>query len=303
MVADLKVAVTGGTGFVGSRLLAALAGTDHQVRALARRPQPDRPGLDWIAGSLEDEAALAALAAGADAFIHVAGVLNADAAEFEAGNVAGTAAALAAAQAAGVGRFVHVSSLAAREPQLSLYGGSKARSEALVRESGLDFTIVRPPAVYGPGDKETLDLFRMAARGLVLLPPPGKLSLIHADDLARLLIALAEAASPPRLSEPDDGRPGGWTHRELARALGEAVGRRGLAVSMPAAALRLGAVLDGLLRRGRARLTTDRAAYFCHPDWVADPALKPPAALWRPLVDSREGLREVAEWYRTESLI
>ena len=70
---------------------------------------------------------------------------------------------LAAATAGGVRRFVHVSSLAAREPKLSLYGASKARAEELVHSSGLEWVIVRPPAVYGPGDKETLELFRMAS--------------------------------------------------------------------------------------------------------------------------------------------
>ena len=115
--------------------------------------------------------------------IHVAGVINApDPAGFEAGNVTGTAAMLAAAEKAGIQRFVHVSSLAAREPKLSIYGATKAGSEALVGDSGLGFAIVRPPAVYGPGDKETLELFRMAKRGFVLLPPEGRLSLIHVDD-------------------------------------------------------------------------------------------------------------------------
>ena len=80
----------------------------------------------------------------------------------------GTLAMLAAATAGGVSRFVHVSSLAAREPKLSLYGASKARAEELVERSGLDWAIVRPPAVYGPGDKETLELFKMAKRGLML---------------------------------------------------------------------------------------------------------------------------------------
>ena len=71
-------------------------------------------------------------------------------------------------------RFVHVCSLAAREPQLSLYGASKARSEALVEASRpATGAIVRPPAVYGPGDRETLELFKMAKRGLVVLPPRG----------------------------------------------------------------------------------------------------------------------------------
>ena len=303
MVADMRIAVTGGTGFVGSRLLAALREGGHQVQALTRRPQDDSKDIDWVQGSLEDSAALERLAEGADALIHVAGVINADAAGFEAGNVQGTAAALAAAKSAGVARFVHVSSLAAREPGLSRYGGSKARSEALVRDSGLDFAIVRPPAVYGPGDTETLELFRMARRGLILLPPEGRLSLIHADDLANLFMALAGADAPPPLTEPDDGKPGGWTHRELAFALGEAVGRNPFALTMPRAAVRLGALLDGLIRRDRAKLTRDRAAYFCHPDWVADPALAPPSGLWKPAIATGDGLRATAEWYRANRLL
>jgi uncharacterized protein YbjT (DUF2867 family) len=263
----------------------------------------DEGKLAWVRGSLEDPQALTELAGGADAFIHVAGVLNADEAGFEAGNVHGTAAVLNAARAAKLRRFVHVSSLAAREPGLSLYGASKARSEALVRESGLDFAIVRPPAVYGPGDRETLDLFRMAERGLVLLPPAGRLSLMHADDLARLLIALATAKDPPPLTEPDDGKPGGWSHSELAAALGDAVGRKGVALSMPRAALRLGALLDRMIRRGGAKLTPDRVAYFCHPDWVANPGLAPPPGLWAAAIDTREGLKATREWYQANHLL
>lgn len=303
MVADLRIAVTGGTGFVGARLIAALQAAGHEARALTRRPKEDSQGLSWVGGSLEDQGALNRLAEGADALIHVAGVINADEAEFEAGNVQGTAAVLAAARGANVARFIHVSSLAAREPELSRYGNSKARSEALVRDSGLDFAIVRPPAVYGPGDRETLELFRMARRGLILLPPEGRLSLIHADDLAQLLIALAGTGSPPTLTEPDDSKPGGWSHRELGLALGEAVGRNAFALSMPRAAVRLGALIDRLIRRDRAKLTPDRAAYFCHPDWVADPALAPPTALWSPSIDTREGLKATAEWYRKSGLL
>jgi uncharacterized protein YbjT (DUF2867 family) len=299
----VRIAVTGGTGFVGSRLIEALVDAGHDISALTRRPKDGQRSVNWVAGALEDQPALDSLAKGADALIHVAGVIKADEAGFEAGNVRGTAAVIAAANAAKVPRFVHVSSLAAREPELSRYGSSKARSEALVRESGVDFAIVRPPAVYGPGDKETLELFRMARRGLILLPPEGRLSLIHADDLARLLIALTSGRTPPPLTEPDDGTPGGWTHRQLASALGEAVGRNALALSMPSAAVRFGALLDGLIRRDQAKLTPDRAAYFCHPDWVADPALAPPPDLWKPAIGTREGLRATAEWYRTNRLL
>ena len=193
----MSLAVTGGTGFVGRRLIQLAAERGHEVRALTRRPQEPRDGVEWIEGSLENREALEGLVTESDAVIHVAGVINApDAAGFEAGNVTGTLAMLAAATAAGTRRFVHVSSLAAREPKLSQYGASKARSEELVQGSGLDWIIVRPPAVYGPGDKETLELFKMAKSGLILLPPRGRLSLIHFDDLARLLLVLAESRYP-----------------------------------------------------------------------------------------------------------
>jgi nucleoside-diphosphate-sugar epimerase len=298
----VKLAITGGTGFVGSRLLDAAVAEGHDVRALARRPMPSRVNVTWVRGALDDPAALDALVAGADAVIHVAGVLSGrDAADFERANVEGTRAVLAAARAAEVRRFVHVSSLAAREPNLSLYGASKARSEELVAASGLSFVIVRPPAVYGPGDKETLDLFRMAKLGAVLLPPKGRLSLIHADDLVRLLLALAQAGAPDGLTvEPDDGRAGGWSHKEFARALGAAVGGRGFSLSVPSAVLRLAARADRLLRGDQAKLTADRAAYFCHPDWVVDPSRAPPPELWRPHIATESGLAATAQWYRAQ---
>src|SRR6185312_2119566 len=163
LVASMRLAVTGGTGFVGSHLLDQALGAGHEVATLTRREQPGREGIVWVAGDLHDRAALERLMSDADAVIHVAGVITGQtAAAFDKGNVEGTLSMLAAATAGGVRRFVHVSSLAAREPNLSLYGDSKARSEQLVMGSGLDWAVVRPPAVYGPGDKETLELFRMA---------------------------------------------------------------------------------------------------------------------------------------------
>lgn len=298
----MRLAITGATGFVGSHLLSRAIAAGHEVVALTRRPQEDRPGVRWVEGSLDKRSALQRLVGDAQAVIHVAGVINApDAVGFEAGNVTGTLALLAAATAAGLHRFVHVSSLAAREPSLSLYGGSKARSEELVRRSGLDWAIVRPPAVYGPGDRETLELFKAARVGLVPLPPAGRLSLIHVDDLARLLLALAEESAPSQLLvEPDDGREGGWSHREFADALALAQNRRALAVPVPAAMIRLGARIDGLVRRRKAKLTPDRAAYFCHPDWTVDPARRPPQELWRAEVETAQGLADTARWYERE---
>lgn len=296
------LAITGGTGFVGSHLLDLAIAAGHQVKALTRREQPPREGAEWVSGDLDSRPALEALVDSADAVIHVAGVISAPSAEaFDHGNAGGTLAMLAAATAGGLRRFVHVSSLAAREPKLSLYGGSKARAEELVHRSGLDWAVVRPPAVYGPGDRETLELFRMARLGLMLMPPKGRVSLIHVDDLARLLLALAAPGAPSTiLVEPDDGKPGGWTHREFARALGRSVGTKPAIISSPGMLLRLAARADQLFRGEKARLTVDRAAYFSHRNWVVEPRRACPLELWRPSIDTATGLQDTADWYREQ---
>jgi nucleoside-diphosphate-sugar epimerase len=297
----VTIAVTGGTGFVGSRFLDVAVQAGQQVRALTRRAQEPRDCIGWVEGSLDDPDSLRRLVTGCAAIVHVAGVINArDGAGFQRGNVDGTLAMLAAATAGGITRFVHVSSLAAREPKLSLYGASKARAEELVERSGLDWVIVRPPAVYGPGDRETLQLFKMARRGQVFMPPKGgRASYIHVDDLARLLLALTAEDSPAKvIFEPDDGRAHGWGHEEIGEALGRAVGTPARTLHVPRALLSLAAQADRLVRGGRARLTPDRAAYFSHENWVVDTARQPPPSHWRPQVETEDGLARTALWYR-----
>ncbi|MGE0179998.1 MAG: NAD-dependent epimerase/dehydratase family protein [Sphingomonas sp.] len=293
------LAITGATGFVGSRLLEMARAADHQVRALTRGPRPRTDGVTWIEGALDRPETLATLAEGADAVVHVAGLINApDRETFDAVNVAGTAHMIDAARAAGIHRFIHISSLAAREPGLSDYGGSKARSEQVAAASGLDWTILRPPAVYGPGDRETFELFKMARRGFVALPPRGHFSIIHVDDLAGLILALIDAPETHgETYEPDDGREGGWEHRHFARTLSRLFGKRAATVAMPAPVLKGVARLDRLVRRGKAKLTPDRARYFSHPDWVAAAERRPPARLWTPKVRTPTGLKATAEWY------
>ncbi|MGN6374743.1 MAG: SDR family oxidoreductase [Sphingomonas sp.] len=300
------LAITGGTGFVGGTLINLARSSGHRVRALTRRPQPDHEGVTWIAGALDKPEALAELVSGADAVIHVAGVVNApDRAGFAAGNIEGTQAIVDAAQAAGARRFVHVSSLAAREPQLSVYGWSKAEAERVVEASSLDWTMVRPPAIYGPGDMEMRELFRMATRGLAFTPPAGRLSVIEVSDLGRLLLALAVAPrlTDRRLIEVDDGRPDGWTHADFAAAIGSAVGRQVRPIALPRPLLSLVAHGDRLVRGKRARLTPDRVAYFCHSDWTIDAAKRPDTTLWQPEVATPEGLAATAAWYRAHSLL
>lgn len=297
------VALTGATGFVGRVTLDRLLQAGWHVRALTRRDQPTKSGISWVNGALDRPASLTELCDGANAVLHVAGVVNApDAAGFEAGNVTGTANILAAAKEAGIKRFVHVSSLAARHPELSMYGASKARAEKLVGTSLLDWTIVRPPGVYGPGDTEMFDMFRLAQKGLALLPPRGRVSLIHVDDLARLLVALLPAHddATARIFEADDGTDSGWSHDGFARAMGWAMGRRVTTVHAPRFLLKLAARADSLLRGRKAKLTLDRASYLSHPDWTIDRASAPPPALWSPQITTRQGLKDTVRWYKAQ---
>lgn len=297
----MKIALTGATGFVGSTLLDLAVEAGHGVQALTRRDQPARVGVNWVRGDLADGDALAQLASGSDVVIHVAGVVNAlDREGFEAGNIAGTGAMVDAARAAGVPRFVHVSSLAAREPVLSYYGWSKDGAERKAQKAD-GCVIVRPPVIYGPRDTEMFELFRAAKSGIVPLPPRGRTSLIHVADLARLLLKLAETGVPDgTLYEADDGHAAGWRHDEMARMIGTAVGRKILPLHVPKRLLMMAGLFDESVRGAKAKLTRDRVSYMCHPDWTAHAEKYPPTSLWQARIATPEGLKQTAEWYRAE---
>lgn len=303
----MVIAVTGATGFLGQALLDAARDAEMGVRALTRKPQADWAGVTWIAGDLSDRSALARMCLGAEAVIHVAGLVNTpDPADFAEANVVGTLNVIEAAQAAGVRRLIFVSSLSAREPELSAYGASKARAEQLVMASALDWTIVRPPTIYGPRDTEMFELFRAARWGLVPVPRSasgeGRSSIIHADDLAGLLLALVPGGKGVNLRsfEPDDGKPGGWSHDELARAIGWAVGRRPFVLHLSARAMHWAARADLRLRGAKAKLTLDRVSYMTHSDWVVSDAARVPAEFWQSRIPTRDGLKATALWYREQ---
>lgn len=295
------IAVTGGTGFVGQRLLRRAVEQGHVVRALTRRPRPEHPCISWIEGDLHDADRLAKLCEGADAVIHIAGVINARTRDdFFRGNVEGTQTMIEAAKAADARRFVHVSSLAAREPDLSVYGASKAAAEEVVRRSDLDWTIVRPPAVYGPGDRETFELFALAKRGLALVPQRGRGSWIHVDDLGDALLTLTRSGETGVTFEVDDGVPGGHDHAGFARLVGDAIGRKPLVVRVPKLGMLAGAAIQTAAARFTGelpKLSFDRARYFAHPDWVAR---GPAVPGWSPKIETREGLAATATWYREQ---
>jgi nucleoside-diphosphate-sugar epimerase len=221
------VALTGASGFVGRHILARAAAAGLRLRVLARDPArlPDLPeAADVVRGGLEDATALAELVRGSAAVVHCAGaVRGVTRAQFDRVNVAGTAAVARAAAAAGAARFLQISSLAAREPALSAYAASKRAGEEAAREAlgGLPLTVFRPPAVYGPGDREMLTLFRLMARGYapVFGDPDARFSLIFVTDLADAVVAWLRAAAPPAgVFELDDGHPGGHRDGRFSRA-------------------------------------------------------------------------------------
>jgi nucleoside-diphosphate-sugar epimerase len=296
-----RVALTGATGFVGGHTLDRLLAGGYQVHALVRREQAPRPGVTWIVGHLADTAALRALVDDVDAVVHVAGLIKARRrADFFEINKTGTGLLLSALEGRPV-RYVHLSSLAAREPALSSYAASKAAGDLLVQASGLDWTILRPPAVYGPGDRETLVFFKAALSRRPLLPgsPRHRTSLIHVSDLADALVAaLALPALGGRIAEVHDGMTGGYA---VADVLGLIAGRPGWhrPVFVPGAALRTagGAILlASTLSGGVPMLTPGKARELGHPDWVCHDTTLADAG-WRASIPAARGLPETRAWY------
>lgn len=317
----MRIALTGATGFVGSHLAEALRTAGHDVTCLvrdrARASAVDAQGCTLVEGALEDEGALRRLVEGADVLHHVAGVIAARSpAEFERVNRAGTFTVARVAREAGVRRMVYVSSLAVSGPTVpgrpleeadhdrpvTPYGRSKQAGEAAVRASGVAFTIVRPPAVYGPRDRELLRVFRLARRGLAPLLGDGsqELSFVHAADLARALMAAGESGHTEGRTY-HAAHPETVTQREFVRAVAEALGRGVRLVPLPAPIVRGALWSSGLLARalGRATLLSpDKAAELLAPAWTCSSEALARDAGWRAAIPLRQGLRETAEWYK-----
>jgi 2-alkyl-3-oxoalkanoate reductase len=282
--ASAPVAVTGASGFIGQALVGRLSGSGFRVRALCRRPDPglDESGIETVVGALEDPGSLERLLDGTEAVVHAAGAVRARSRrQFDAVNRAGTANLLAAlASGTRAQRLILLSSLAAREPVLSAYAQSKRMAEQEVeacRTRLRDVCILRPPGVYGPGDRGTLPIFRQLAHRLLLVPAPSdaRFSLLFVEDLAALVARLLEV---PRWNgitlEPDDGRPGGYRWHDLAAIAGRSLGRPVRTWSPPGALVWMAAGLGeayGALCRQPAALGFGKLRELRHRDWVCRP--------------------------------
>jgi len=294
-------AITGATGFVGPHLVAALARHGWTFRLLMRRwtPLPSLPGVaaEIVWGDLSDEASLKRLVAGADAVVHAAGLIKARRPiEFDQVNRDGTARLSALAPDV---PFLLLSSLAAREPQLSPYAASKRAAEEVVTRRSGPWLAVRAPAVYGPGDRETLAYFKMAARGFALQPaqPDARLSLIHVEDLAEALALALDRPLPPGVYEVDDGHPGGYRHADMAAAAAEAFGRRVRAIRVGRGPMNTVARLNGL-RPGAQILSPAKVRELYHSDWTVHENRLSQAIGFAARFGLVDGFRHTILWYR-----
>ena len=304
-------AVTGGTGFLGLHLLPALAQAGFRIRLLARR-DPSHPAFAGLAfetlrGSLEDETALAALLDGADVVVHAAGLIKAHTrAEFLRGNQGGTAALARAARRTAPGaRFLLISSLAAREPQLSGYAFSKHAAEDAARQAFSDapaqLAILRPPAIYGPWDRETLALFRASRYPFAPLLSDGRAAVIHAADAAGAIAAMAGEKFRPGCFALADEQPQGYALRVLMAEAARATGGRARLARLPKAIVISAGFCSGLLGRFSKTppiFTLGKAREILHPDWSVHPDELLPRGIYAPRVGLARGFAETVAWYR-----
>lgn len=306
------VAVTGATGFLGRVIVRTLIQQGWRVRILSRcypaHEQFSDLTFEAVPGDLSDAAALCALVRGADVVVHAAGLIKArNTGQFHAVNVQGTENIIRSLNACATSaRLVLVSSMAAREPHLSPYAATKRAAEERVRAllcATHDFVIVRPCAVYGPWDVETLTLFRALDRRFTILPQPdgARICLAHVQDVADAIAALCAGGGGGSLFEISDEQVQGYGWDEIRRHAALALGVRAYAARLPGWVMQIGGAAGSLaakLNLATPMLTIDKVREIQHPDWASHAGRQPPTALWRPKIGINRGFSETVGWYR-----
>lgn len=245
----MRILVTGGTGVVGRSTVTALLQRGHVITLLSRHAERDARqwphGVHPVVGNVADASAVEGAAEGCDAVLHLTAIVDEHGTQtFERINVDGTRNVVREAGRAGVKKFVYVSSLGAGEGQ-SPYHASKRRAEAIVRQFGGAWIIVRPGNVYGPGDEQISMLLRMA-RSLPVLPIVGggeqRFQPVWHEDLAE---ALARVVERDDLAgrELDIAGPEITTQHDLAQRLSRITGRNAPEVPIPRLVAEWGAKL------------------------------------------------------------
>jgi nucleoside-diphosphate-sugar epimerase len=303
----LRIALTGATGFVGKTLVPKLLAAGHRVKALVRDPMRAKlpAGVETIQGALDNEKALQNLTRDCDVVLHVAGAvsgLTPD--DFIKANFHGSNAVALAAKQNGIKRFVYVSSLAATQPKLGPYGHSKSIAEDSLKVIFKDdqLLILRPSAVYGPGDTATLPLLRALLSNTAIIPgtQQNRFGMIHVEDLANILL---EAASGKMTgtSELDDTE-GSHLWQDLIALTQKHFGMPKRAIFIPrsvATLLGLGGDLIAKLRGKQSMVSSNQMRQLYHPDWsCAAPGWPRPSPILL-----AQGLPATIRWYQSQGLL
>lgn len=295
----MRVLVTGATGLIGRRLVPRLVGAGRRVTVLVRDAARMGVAADRVAvrvGCVEDPEAVARAVDGCEAVIHLANASGeADAARVGVVNVDGTRNLLDSSRAAGVGRFVFTSSVAATRERLGAYGRTKRRAEELVRDSGVPFVVVRPSLVYGDPSAGLAAVLARVVRSLPIVPVIGdgrvEIDPVHVDDVCAVLDACL--ASDHVLGKTYDLLgPERVTFDGLLQRLAQALGVRRPLVHVPAPLALAGARVLGMAM-ARPPLTADQVIGLTTPARVdREAALRDFRVAWTPL---DEGLRRLVE--------
>lgn len=319
----MRVLVTGATGFLGSLVIDVLLEAGHEARALVRASSNcaalEQRGVFVLRASLESGEGIGEALDGVDAVVHCAGGGKAkNQTDFRRNNTTTTKVLLAAVleHAPALRRFVLVSSLAARGPgkagqetaPVSEYGRSKAAAEDLVLAAAgsLPVTILRAPALYGPGDRRMLPLFRAAGAGIGLAPRSSQAtSLLHGRDCAYALLAIVQGRHDSgRIYTVSDGSE--YSAEQLTRAIAAVRRRRIRVLSLPGWMLRSVAALAevwAFLSGREVLLTRDKVSDLIQPLWLCDSTAIGEELGWKPSITTQEGLQETARWYLGQGLI
>jgi nucleoside-diphosphate-sugar epimerase len=302
-----KVAVTGATGFIGSNLLPSLTRKGWHVNALVRPLSREKKisiaGVRWIAGDLDTPSALEELVSQCDVVIHCAGVVRGRSrSDFAKVNVKGTENLIdVCCNISSPPCFLLISSLAARSPELSHYALSKRRSEDVLigTEKTLKWTILRPTAVYGPGDRELMPLFRIMAKGFcpVVGSYGNRFSLLHVHDLVEVIERIVESMTfRCRVYEVHDGHNSGYSWEDIIDTVSRLTGRSIFPIKIPVPIVKMAGWGNiGLsLMTGRApMLTPGKVNELLYPNWVADNTSIERDVRWCPHVTLEDGLRQL----------
>ncbi len=311
----MRILLTGGTGFLGSHIAELLRSRGDDVRATVRASSNTKQlkslGVEPAEVSLENGSGLDDALRDIDAVIHCAGggrVRSND--EFYVHNVLTTETLLRAIERVRptLKRYVHASSVSA-VPALSQYGKAKQDADKLVLAASarIPTTLMRLPALYGPGDTRWAALYKTVARGVQPVfgrSPP--LSLLYATDAASSLVAPLDSPHPSAsIFSPEDGVP--ITQRDLGAAVAEAIGTSNpVGIPVPGPVLRAAARASELVGKITGRevfLTLDKVKDMLGEDWVCDSSSLRRELGWTSKVTLREGTKLTGEWYRREGLI